>query len=192
MIVIILISFCLFAEYAINLANLREYTRSDAVGPITYPKDVLLTWYEKIIATHVGYLLDAILVFLLGYLFFIGVYTFHTKYLKRCNINVVVTYVFSIWIIVIGIKSCATSQYGQSAFLDPFFGKKIYYGGYENIINSIRHDIEAIRKDDNMPTYVKKKKITKLESILNDTLSRMQDEERFSRSEQEERNLSRR
>jgi hypothetical protein len=187
-IVIILISFCLFADYAINLANFREYNRSEVGGWITYPKDVLLFYHEKI-AAHVGHLFGIMVFLLLGYLFFIGIYTFHTKYLKRYNINVFVTYVFSIWIIIIGIKSCATSQYGQSAFLDPFFGKKIYYGGYENVINSIRHEISTIRNDKNLSNNEKEKKIKRLESILTDTLSRMKDEELFSRSEQEKRNL---
>ena len=79
---IVLISISVFATYSIHPANHREYTRSEAGEFITYPKDVLLSWSEKLSA-GVGGILGLIVIFSFCCLFFIGVNTFYTKYISR-------------------------------------------------------------------------------------------------------------
>lgn len=124
---IILIVIVILATYSIHLANYREYTRSEGGEFITYPRDILLSWYEKV-AAQIGEILGLVVIFAFCYLFFMGVSTFYTKFFSKYNISKVLIYLFAIWILAIGVYSLATSQFGQSFILEPFFGKKIYFG----------------------------------------------------------------
>lgn len=123
---IILIFIAILATCSIHQANFREYTRSVIDGSIYYPRDILLSWYEKV-AIHIGEILGLLVIAAICYLFFMGVSTFYTKYLSRYNISKVLVYLFAIWLLVIGIYSLTTSQFGQSFILEPFFGSKIYW-----------------------------------------------------------------
>jgi hypothetical protein len=123
---IILIVIVILATYSIHLANYREYTRSESGEFITYPRDILLSWYEKV-AVQIGNILGLVVIIAFCYLFFIGVSTFYTKHLSKYNISKVLVYLLAIWILVIGVYSLTTSKFGQSFILEPFFGKKIYF-----------------------------------------------------------------
>ena len=160
-IAIILILICISVTYSIHLAQYREYTRSDANEYSTYPGDILLAWYEKLFV-QVGEILGTIIIFLFCYLFFIGFNTFYTKYVSKYNISKVLVYPFLIWVIVIGIYSLTTSKLGQSFILEPFFGKKIYYGNYGNMVNSIKFKIQTVVTNKNVSSDEKEKEIQKL------------------------------
>src|SRR3989304_4182777 len=111
--VIVLIVIVVLATYSIHLANYREYTRSEVGEFIIYPRDILLSWYEKV-AVRIGEILGLVVIFAFCYLFFMGVSTFYTKYLSKYNISKVLVYLFAIWILIIGIYSLTTSQFGQA------------------------------------------------------------------------------
>lgn len=189
-IAIVLILVSISTKHSIHIANFREYTRSEAGERISYPGDFLLSWYDKL-SVNVGNVLGTLVILLFFCLYLMGVNTMHNKFLAKYSISKILTYLFSLWLVHAGIYTLVTSQHGQSFLLDPFFGKKIYYGGVTNVTNALEYEIKCVKTNETLSAKEKNSKLNHLENILWETLHRVDEEESFTEHEQQLRYMLR-
>ncbi|MFH1537305.1 MAG: hypothetical protein ABID45_04915 [Patescibacteria group bacterium] len=159
---------------------MREYTRSDAGDYITYPRDVLLSNFDKLFS-FLWIITFPLLIVFITYTFYLGAASFYKKYSEKLFINRIIFIIFSFLLYCFSFYALATTQFGASFILEPFYGTKIYYGGYDNIKNSLNYQINKTNNPE---------KIQKLEKRKKQILSQEKDEEIFTEDEQEKRLMS--
>jgi hypothetical protein len=154
-----------FGTICIQISNQREYTRSEYRDIITYPLDVNLNMLERN-GAGLGKIIFVILMIAIVYFFSLGAIQFFKKHSEKFGISSFNMLILSTWIFCIGIYALVTSQFGIAFILDPFFGKKIYYGGYERVIHDLNNKIGKVSDDNYQTDEVKKEKLEEIKQMI--------------------------
>jgi uncharacterized membrane protein (UPF0182 family) len=146
---------------SVHVSNQREYMRSENGDVVAYPQDINLNALERN-AAGLGTLVSVILMIAIVYFFSQGAIFIFKKYSEKFGIGEINMLILSIWIFCIGVYALVTSQFGMAFILDPFFGKKIYYGGYDRIIYKLNERTSKITNDNYLSEEEKRKLLQEL------------------------------